>query len=105
MSHLLDVLTPTKNQQARGFNGFIIFQSDYACSSETILVIPCTAAAANMDLGKVTPKFDLIGIQALAIIPKIAGLAPRDFQSIIIGTAMEIRNDLIAALDLLVTEF
>ena len=105
MPHFLDAMAPTKSQQSRGLLGFIIFQSDYAVSLETVLVIPCKAAAANVDLGKLTPFFELNGIQALAMVPQIAGLARREVEAPVIGTALPIRDSLIAALDLLVTGF
>jgi toxin CcdB len=105
MPKFLDVIEPIKSQRGRGIIGFIVFQSDYAIALDTILVIPCRDLAANLDLGKLTPRFELGGKMVLAIVPQMAGIGRRELGTIVFGSAALIRDDLIAALDALVTGF
>lgn len=105
MARFLDVLEPTKMQEKRGIVGMIIFQSDYASAIETVFLIPCRELIANLDLGKITPKFELNGGVVMAIVPQMAGVSRRDIGSTVIGSASAIRDDLVHALDLLVTGF
>jgi CcdB protein len=99
----LDVLAPTKSQQRNGVVGFIVFQSDYAHAIETVLVIPCREIAANLDMGTLTPRLLINGISALAMVPQVAGIDRRALGCVVVGSAANIRDDLIRALDRLVT--
>jgi hypothetical protein len=105
MPKFLDVIEPTKSQKARGIIALIIFQSDLAASIDTVLVIPCRDPAANLDLSKLTPQLEIGNQSLLAMVPQMAGVSKLELSAVVIGTAVLIRDDLIAALDLLVTGF
>jgi hypothetical protein len=103
--HLLDVLQSRKTQERRGIIGFIVFQSDRAAALETVLVIPCREIGANLDLGKLTPKLQINGKPALAMVPQMAAIERLALGDIVIGNVSEIRDELVQALDRLVTGF
>lgn len=105
MYRFLDVIAPTRAQKTIGVVGLIIFQSDYAASLDTVFLIPCRDMAANLDLGKVTPSFELNGQIVFAMVPQMAGVRRVDLGATVIGNALTIRDDLVHALDLLVTGF
>jgi hypothetical protein len=105
MVRFLDVLQPTRSQLRSGVIGFIVFQSDYAAEIDTVLVIPCRDIAANLDLGKLTPKLQIKGRLALAMVPQMAGIDRGAFEGVVIANATDIRDELIQALDRLVTGF
>lgn len=103
--HFLDVLQPRKTQERRGIIGFLVFQSDHAAALETVLVIPCREIRSNLDLGKLTPKLIVNGKPALAMVPQMAGIERLALGEIVIGEVGEIRDELVQALDRLVTGF
>lgn len=101
----LDVLQPTRGQSRSGVVGFLVFQSDYAAAIDTALVIPCREIAANLDLGKLTPKLQINGKPVLAMVPQMAGIDRRALGAVVIASAADIRDQLLQALDRLVTGF
>jgi CcdB protein len=105
MPQFLDVVEPTLRQRRQGLVGFIVFQSDYATMLDTILVVPCVEMDANLGLGKLTPKIEIGGQVAIAMVPRLAGIRRSELGSIVLASAQPHRDDLLAALDRLVTGF
>jgi toxin CcdB len=94
-----------ESQQRIGIIGFIVFQSDYASAIETVLVIPCREIAANLDMGTLTPRLLINGMPVLAMVPQVAGIDRRALGRVVVGSAASIRDELVRALDRLVTGF
>lgn len=105
MVRFLDVFETTQSQQRLGIIRFIVFQSEYTAEIDTVLVIPCRDFAANLNLGKLTPRLQINGKLALAMVPQMAGIDRRALGSVVIASAADIRDELISALDRLVTGF
>ncbi len=99
----LDVLEPSKAQARLGIVGLIVFQADYASSFETVLLVPCYPLSANLDVGLLTPKLTIKGQSALAFMHLISSAPRKMLKGALISNAMPIRDNLIRAIDLLVT--
>ncbi len=99
----LDVLEPSKAQSRLGILGLIVFQVNAVSSFETVLVIPCYPLSANLDVGLLTPSITLNGQPALVFMHWISAVRRTSLKGSIIATAMPIRDELIRAIDLLVT--
>jgi CcdB protein len=56
-------------------------------------------------MGTLTPRLLINGMPALAMVPQVAGIDRRALGREVVGSAANIRDDLIRALDRLVTGF
>lgn len=99
----LDVLEPTKAQARLGIIGLIVFQADFTSNFETVLVVPCYPLSANLDVGLLTLKITINGQSALVFMHLISAIVRGSLKSVVVTTAMPIRDNLIRAIDLLVT--
>jgi hypothetical protein len=105
MPKFLDIVMPKRRQQVSGVVGLIIFQSDFVSTLSTTLVIPCLPLSANFEFRRLTPRLEIENVNCLAMVPQMASLLSRELTDNVIGEAGSIRDELIVALDLLVTGY
>jgi hypothetical protein len=101
----LDLLEPSKSQARTGIIALLVFQANFVSTFETILIVPCYPASANIDVGMLTPSIEINGKAALVLMHQISAVQKKALKGAVIGNAMCVRDSLIRAIDLLVTGF
>lgn len=96
----LDLMPPIRSQS--DLSGLIVFQADHFEALATVLVIPCRDPATSPDLGKLTPILSVNGTRHRACLSEMAAVPRSLLKGPPLGTARADRDQLVAALDLLV---